>query len=80
MEQVQYTKTVPVIGAYDVVVCGAGPAGWVAAVCCARRGKRTALIESLAFPGGGAAMTYVAALVVSIASLLRLILRARSRR
>ena len=60
MEQVEYTKTVPVIGAYDVVICGAGPAGWVAAVSCARRGKRTALIESLAFPGGGAAMTYVA--------------------
>ena len=60
MSTTQYTKTVPVIGGYDVVVCGGGPAGWVAAVRAARDGKKTALIEALAFPGGGAALTYVA--------------------
>ncbi len=39
---------------YDVIVCGGGPAGWVAAVSAARSGCRTALIERYGFLGGTA--------------------------
>ena len=45
-------RAVPVWGDWDVVVCGAGPAGWVAAVAAARSGARTALVDQLGFPGG----------------------------
>ena len=47
-------KEVPVVGRYDVVVCGGGPAGWVAAVAAARQGCRTALVERFGFFGGAA--------------------------
>ena len=29
MEQIVQTRSVPVMGSYDVVVCGGGPGGWV---------------------------------------------------
>lgn len=45
-------RALPVVGEYDVVVCGAGPAGFCAAVQAARLGARTALIEATAGPGG----------------------------
>jgi hypothetical protein len=44
---------------YDVVVCGGGPAGWVAAIAAARMGARTALIERLSFLGGAATANLV---------------------
>ena len=47
------------VGAYDTVVCGAGPAGWIAAVSAARKGAKTALIERLGFAGGCATASYV---------------------
>ncbi len=47
-------KEIPVVGRYDVTVCGGGPAGWVAAVAAARCGCRTALIERFGFLGGTA--------------------------
>ncbi len=37
---------------YDVTVIGAGAAGIAAAICSARAGRRTLLIEKEAFPGG----------------------------
>lgn len=47
-------KEVPCVGHYDVAVCGAGTAGWVAAVAAARAGRRTALLERYGFCGGTA--------------------------
>lgn len=52
MEQIIHSRSVPVIGSYDVVVCGGGPAGWIAAVAAARNGAKTAMIEQFGFPGG----------------------------
>lgn len=52
MDKITQTREVPVIGSYDVVVCGGGPAGWIAAVASARNGARTAMIEQFGFPGG----------------------------
>lgn len=53
------TKQVPVAGEYDVVVCGGGPSGWVAAVAAARMGRKTALIERNSFLGGAATASLV---------------------
>ena len=47
-------------GSYDVVVCGGGPAGFIAAIAAARGGARTALVERYGFLGGMATMGYVA--------------------
>lgn len=45
-------KEVPIVGKYDVVVCGGGPAGFIAAIASAREGAKTALIEQYGFLGG----------------------------
>ena len=52
---------------YDVIVCGGGPSGWVAAVAEARLGCRTALIERFGFFGG----TATAGLVVPISGFFK---------
>lgn len=52
-------KQIPVIGSYDVVVCGGGCAGFIAAISAARCGKSVALIERLSFFGGTATGGYV---------------------
>ena len=54
MQTLTITKTVPIVGDYDVVVCGGGPAGFVAAISAARMGCKTALVERLGFLGGTA--------------------------
>lgn len=59
MSFVNINKKVDVIASYDTVVCGGGPAGWVAAVSSARAGKKTALIERYGFIGGTATAGYV---------------------
>lgn len=45
---------------FDVIVCGGGPSGIMAAVAAARNGARTALIERYAFLGGMATAGLVA--------------------
>lgn len=45
-------RDLPVAGSYDVIVCGGGPAGLIAAVAAARNGAKTLLIERYGFVGG----------------------------
>lgn len=47
-------RDIPVTGEYDVIVCGGGPTGFVAAIAAARRGAKTLLIERYGFLGGTA--------------------------
>lgn len=51
---IDYHKNIEKVESYDVVVCGGGPAGWIAAVSSARCGRKTALIERYGFLGGTA--------------------------
>jgi len=49
-------RAVPVIGEYDVVVVGGGPAGLMSAVAAAKQGRSTLLIERYGFLGGAGTM------------------------
>jgi hypothetical protein len=59
MNTVRIEREIKVVSSYDTVVCGAGPAGWIAAVSSARAGKKTALIDKYGFIGGTATAGYV---------------------
>ena len=54
-----YQKELPVTGEFDVIVCGGGPAGMLAAVGAAKNGARVALIERYGFLGGAATAALV---------------------
>jgi len=54
----QERKT-PVAGNFDVIVCGGGPAGVIAATAAARNGAKTLLIERYGFVGGMATAALV---------------------
>ncbi|MCX6502019.1 MAG: FAD-dependent oxidoreductase, partial [Microbacterium sp.] len=47
---------IPVIGEYEVVVVGGGPAGMFAATAAAKAGRSTLLIERYGFLGGAGTM------------------------
>ena len=64
MEKIEIKKTIPIIGQYDVVVCGGGPAGVMAAIAASRGGAKTALIERYGFTGGMATAGMVAPISV----------------
>ncbi|MBR7165292.1 MAG: FAD-dependent oxidoreductase, partial [Clostridia bacterium] len=59
MELLSYRREVPVKGHFDVLVCGGGPAGFIAAVASARNGAKTALVERYGFLGGAATASLV---------------------
>lgn len=52
MEQITYTKILPSLGHYDVVVLGGGPSGCCAAIEAARNGAKTLLVEATGMLGG----------------------------
>ena len=52
MKSITITKQVAVVGSYDVVVCGGGPAGVFAAIAAAREGAKVAIVEQYGFLGG----------------------------
>lgn len=49
---IRLERTLPVIGRYDTVVCGGGPAGLAAAIAAAREGLKVLLVERAAQAGG----------------------------
>ncbi|MFW5857663.1 MAG: FAD-dependent oxidoreductase [Planctomycetota bacterium] len=57
-------REVPVLGTWDVVVCGGGPAGCAAAIGAARHGARTLLVEKQGHLGG-ATVDQIVAVVLS---------------
>lgn len=52
MESYRFCRDIPVEQEYDVVVAGGGPAGTAAAVCAARLGAKTLLVEATGCLGG----------------------------
>lgn len=60
----EIVNSAPVAGSYDVVVCGGGPAGFIAAIAAARQGMKTAIIEKYGFLGGMATAGFVTPLSV----------------
>ncbi|WP_308683924.1 FAD-dependent oxidoreductase [Steroidobacter agaridevorans] len=53
------SREVSVAGQYDVIVCGGGPSGLIAAAAAARNGAKTLLIERYGFVGGMATSALV---------------------
>lgn len=65
---VSYSKSLPVLNRYDVLVCGGGPAGICAAVAAARQGVKTALVERYGVPGGNLTIGHVGPILGSVSS------------
>jgi hypothetical protein len=58
-------RDVPVVGSYDVVVCGGGPAGCAAAIAAARHGASTLLVEREGYLGGSPATQFVTVILTT---------------
>lgn len=58
-------KQLEILGSYDVIVCGGGPAGCAAAISCARLGVRTLLVEKDGYPGGAAVSQLVSVILTT---------------
>ena len=52
MEQINFSKNLPIKERYDVIVCGGGVSGVSAALSAVQRGKKTLLIEKSVLLGG----------------------------
>ncbi|MGH8981587.1 MAG: FAD-dependent oxidoreductase, partial [Acidimicrobiales bacterium] len=52
MTVMEPSRTTPVLGEYDVVVVGGGPAGIMAAAAAGRAGRSVVLLERYGFLGG----------------------------
>lgn len=52
MENVNFYRSVPIYGRYDVAVIGGGPAGVCAAIAASRKGMKVLLVEATAALGG----------------------------
>lgn len=61
----QPARAIEAFGSFDVIVCGGGPTGFVAAIAAARGGAKTLLIERYGFFGG----TATAAMMIEFGSM-----------
>jgi len=59
MKTIRYSKQIPVLAKYDVIVIGGGAAGIGAALAAAEKGAKTALVERFGFLGGMATAGFV---------------------
>ncbi len=59
MKAMNFHKDVPIIGSYEVIIAGAGPAGICAAVAAARQGVKVALVERYGVIGGNLSVGHV---------------------
>ena len=66
--EITYSKQLPIWKQYDILVCGAGPAGICAAVASARQGAHTALLERYGIPGGNLTSGCVGPILGSVSS------------
>ncbi|MBQ3127019.1 MAG: FAD-dependent oxidoreductase, partial [Clostridia bacterium] len=64
---ISYHKTLPILGEYDVLVAGGGPAGIGAAVRAARDGARVLMIERNGVLGGNLTLGHICPLLGSVA-------------
>lgn len=63
----EYRKQVPLHSQWDIIVCGAGPAGIAAAVAAARLGQRVMLLERYGMVGGCLTLGNVTTIMGSVA-------------
>ena len=68
MSTISYTREITVTKTYDIIVCGAGPAGICAAVAAARQGAKVALVERYGIPGGNLTAGHVGPILGAVSN------------